>query len=156
MANEVKYQNQVWGEPITGERLSTNGYYTGEHKGTVMQDAAVEGAEQPHAIEENIIRYGTMMGDAASGSMPNIGVSVKQTLIGCTSNKADGVYKKGAEFKATYSVASGYTLPSTVTVKIGGVIKTVTTDYTFASGVLTIPAAKVTGDIEITVTATQS
>lgn len=70
MANKVKYQNQVWGEPITGERLSTNGYYTGEHKGTVMQDAAVEGTEQPHAVEEGTIRYGTMMQDAIPGSTP--------------------------------------------------------------------------------------
>lgn len=71
MANEVKYQNQVWGEPIAGERLSTNGYYTGEHKGTVMQDASVGGTELPHSVEESIIRYGTMLGDAAEGSTPS-------------------------------------------------------------------------------------
>jgi hypothetical protein len=70
MPNEVKYENQVWGEPIAGERLSTNGHYTGEHKGTVMQDASVEGTEQPHAVEEAMVRFGTMMGDAAEGSMP--------------------------------------------------------------------------------------
>ena len=156
MANIVKYKNQVWGEPIDGERLSTNGYYTGHHNGTVMQDASVAGTEQPYEVERNTIRYGTMMGDAASGSMPDIGVGVKQILTGCTSNKEDDIYKKGAEFKATYSATSGYTLPSTVVVKVGGVTKTVTTDYTFASGVLTIPAAKVTGDIEVTVTATKS
>ena len=42
MANEVKYQNQIWGEPIAGERLSTNGHYTGEHLGTPIQDAKNE------------------------------------------------------------------------------------------------------------------
>lgn len=71
MPNEVKYENQVWGEPIAGERLSTNGHYTGEHKGTILQDASVGGTEQPHAVEEGMVRYGTMMGDAAEGSMPN-------------------------------------------------------------------------------------
>lgn len=71
MPNEVKYENQVWGAPIAGERLSTNGHYTGEHKGTILQDASVEGTELPHAVEEGMVRYGTMMGDAAEGSMPN-------------------------------------------------------------------------------------
>ena len=70
MPNKVKYNNQIWGEPIAGERLSTNGHYTGEHKGTVMQDAAVGGTEQPHAVEEGTVRYGTIMGDAVEGSMP--------------------------------------------------------------------------------------
>ena len=70
MPNKVKYNNQIWGEPIAGERLSTNGHYTGEHKGTVMQDAALGGTEQPYAVEEATIRYGTLMGDAAEGSMP--------------------------------------------------------------------------------------
>ena len=72
MPNEVKYQNQVWGEPIAGERLSTNGHYTGEHKGTVMQDAAAGGVEQPHAVEEATVRYGTMLQDAISGSTPEV------------------------------------------------------------------------------------
>lgn len=68
MANEVKYQNQVWGEPIAGERLSTNGHYTGEHKGTVTQDAKC--AMTPHMVEEGIVRLGTMTQDAIEGSTP--------------------------------------------------------------------------------------
>lgn len=72
MANEVKYENQVWGDdtPIAGERLSTNGHYTGEHKGTVLQDASVGDTTQPYSVEETTVRYGTIMGDAAEGSMP--------------------------------------------------------------------------------------
>lgn len=72
MANEVKYANQVWGEPIAGERLSTNGHYTGEHLGTVMQDVAVEGVNQPHVVEEAIVRYGTMMKDAKDTEFPAV------------------------------------------------------------------------------------
>ena len=68
MANEVKYQNQIWGEPITGERLSTNGHYTGEHKGTVTQDAKV--SMTAHMVEDAIVRYGTMTQDAIEGSTP--------------------------------------------------------------------------------------
>ena len=70
MANVVKYENQVWGEPIAGERKSTNGHYTGEHKGTIMQDVALGVTQLPHKVEEGIVRFGTMMGDAAEGSMP--------------------------------------------------------------------------------------
>lgn len=72
MANIVKYENQVWGEPIPGERLSTNGHYTGEHKGTPMQDAKTEGVDAPHSVEEGIVRLGTMMQDAIEGSTPKV------------------------------------------------------------------------------------
>jgi len=72
MANEVKYQNQVWGEPITGERLSTNGHYTGEHKGTPMQDAKDASANTPHYVEGVTVRYGTMTQDAIEGSTPKV------------------------------------------------------------------------------------
>ena len=72
MPNEVKYQNQSWGEPITGERLSTNGHYTGEHKGTPTQDALGEGTTNanPHYVEDVTVRYGTITQDKAAGSTP--------------------------------------------------------------------------------------
>lgn len=72
MANEVKYQNQIWGEPITGERLSTNGHYTGEHLGTPMQDAKDEAANTAHYVEGATVRYGTMTQDAIEGSTPEV------------------------------------------------------------------------------------
>lgn len=74
MANVVKYENQVWGEPITGERLSTNGHYTGEHKGTPTQDAKCASTTNinPHYVEENIVRLGTMTQDAVEGSTPAV------------------------------------------------------------------------------------
>lgn len=70
MAHEVKYQNQVWGEPISGERLSTNGHYTGEHIGSVTQDA--KASMTTHMVEESIVRLGTMTQDAAEGSTPKV------------------------------------------------------------------------------------
>lgn len=74
MANEVKYQNQVWGEPIAGERMSTNSHYTGEHKGTPMQDAlgASTTNGNAHYVEEVTVRLGTMMQDAIEGSTPAV------------------------------------------------------------------------------------
>lgn len=72
MANEVKYQNQVWGEPIAGERLSTNGHYTGEHLGTPTQDAlgADTTNKNPRYVDEVTIRYGTMTQDAGDANFP--------------------------------------------------------------------------------------
>ena len=70
MANIVKYQNQVWGEPITGERMSTNGHYTGEQLGSVTQDAKV--SMTAHMVEENTVRLGTITQDAIEGSTPEV------------------------------------------------------------------------------------
>ena len=61
MANEIKYAPQEWGEPIKGERLSTNGHYTGEQHGTTTQDALVEMID--HFVEENVVRLGTITQD---------------------------------------------------------------------------------------------
>ncbi len=75
MVKEVKYNNQDWGEPLAGERLSTNGHYTGEFiGGTPMQDALGETTtnKNPHYVDEVTVRYGTMMQDAAEGSMPEV------------------------------------------------------------------------------------
>lgn len=74
MAHEVKYKNQVWGEPIVGERLSTNGHYTGEHLGTPTQDKLGENTtnKDAHYVEGVIVRLGTMTQDAIEGSTPEV------------------------------------------------------------------------------------
>ena len=71
MANEIKYQNQVWAEPIAGERLSTNGHYTGEQVGSPLQDAK-DSVNDAYAVENNTIRYGHMTQDAVEGSTPKV------------------------------------------------------------------------------------
>lgn len=74
MANVVKYANVDWAEgtPIAGERLATNGFYTGEHKGSVMQDAKSELANSAHYVEGKTVRLGTMMQDAADENFPAV------------------------------------------------------------------------------------
>ena len=74
MANEVKYQNQVWGEPITGERLSTNGHYTGEHLGAPTQDKLGVNTtnKDAHYVDGVTVRLGTMTQDAIEGSTPEV------------------------------------------------------------------------------------
>jgi hypothetical protein len=72
---EVKYNNVDWpeGTPIEGERLATNGRYTGEFKGTPMQDAKnIEAANAPHYVDGVVVRYGTMMQDAADENFPTV------------------------------------------------------------------------------------
>ena len=75
MANEIKYTNVNWAEgtPIAGERLATNGHYTGEHKGTPMQDAKGDSAKNaPHYLEAGIVRLGTMMQDELDTKFPTV------------------------------------------------------------------------------------
>ena len=72
MPNKVKYKNVDFpaGSPIVGERMATNGNYTGQHKGTPMQDAKAEGVQAAKQVEANTIRYGTIMGDAKDTNFP--------------------------------------------------------------------------------------
>ena len=74
MANEVKYNNVDWAEgtPIAGERLATNGHYTGEHKGTPMQDGRYADANSAHYVESATVRLGTMMQDAKDEHFPQV------------------------------------------------------------------------------------
>lgn len=71
MPNTVKYENQVWGEPIAGERLSTNACYTGEHKGTPTQDK-LNPSMDAHVVELNTVHLGTVTQDAIEGSTPTV------------------------------------------------------------------------------------
>ena len=71
---EVKYNDVNWAEgtPIAGERLATNGHYTGEHLGIPMQDASVGGIEAAHSVENVTVRYGTLMQDAKDAQFPTV------------------------------------------------------------------------------------
>ena len=87
--------------------------------------------------------------------------TVTHTLTGATATSGatgDDAATYGTGYSAVFKANDGYVLPSAITVSIGGEEKTVVTDYTWnaATGTVTIPAAKVTGDIVITVTATKA
>lgn len=71
MIKHVVYDNQEWGEPIAGERKSTNGKFTGQKKGVPLQDAKDTAGQNdnPYFVEENTINLGTLMDDTPS-SMP--------------------------------------------------------------------------------------
>lgn len=159
MANEIKYVNVDWGDstPIAGERLATNGYYTGQHKGSVTQDASEAAAELniPYIVETTTIRCGTMLGDYADENFPAIGVGLTQTLTGCTSDTNTHAIDPSENLEIVYTADDGKALPDAIVVKVGGSTLTVSTDYTWtkATGTLEIASAKLTGDVDITVTA---
>ena len=60
---------------------------------------------------------------------------------------------EGAAYAATFEAATGFVLPNTITVTIGGATQVAGTGYTWnpETGVLNIPADKVKGDIVITI-----
>ena len=160
---EMKYVDQFWGDdtPIEGEQLSANGYMTGEHIGKPTQGYGETTANaDSHYVEHNTIRYGTIIQDASDSgaNMPDVAVIVTNVLTGCTSSDVSGVAAIGKAYEATYTADQSYTLPSTITVKNNDTPLTVTNDYTWtqSSGALKILDGKITGDIEITVTATIS
>ena len=80
-------------------------------------------------------------------------VSADYTLSNVTKSTGATSGIGGSDFTATFSANTDYSLPSTVTVTIGGNAATSGTDYTWTvgTGTLTIPANKINGDIDITV-----
>lgn len=74
MANEIKYENVSWAEgtPIAGERLATNSFYTGQHKGTPTQDALSGADNDPYLNERSTVRLGTILGDAEDENFPEV------------------------------------------------------------------------------------
>lgn len=84
MPNEMKYGNVDWpeGSPIEGERLATNGEYTGQHNGTPMQDALSGADNEPYLRARETVRYGTLTPDAADDNFPDYMVSVPYTATG--------------------------------------------------------------------------
>ena len=73
MPNEVKYNPQLWGEPIPGEVLSVNAQYCGQKMGVPTIDALFEGEaieELSYSNELATVRLGTVMQDAIEGSTP--------------------------------------------------------------------------------------
>ena len=68
MIHNPVYKNQE----VNGERVSTNGYWTGHQKGTVMQDAKVSGVTQPYSVENSTVHMGAMLQDAADATFPKV------------------------------------------------------------------------------------
>ncbi len=81
--------------------------------------------------------------------------TVTNTLTNITSNGAADA-TEGTDYTATLTAEQGYLLPQTIEVKVGNQTLA-STDYTYNpdTGALTIPGAKLTGDVEIIAAAIQ-
>lgn len=77
--------------------------------------------------------------------------AITKTLTGITANGSTTAYY-GNQVVVYLTPADGYGLPATIVVKIGEATGKADTDYTYddATGIITIPAAKVTDAITIT------
>jgi hypothetical protein len=112
MPNEMKYQDQTWPSTssINGEKLSVNGHYRGQHKGTPTQGSGETAANaDPYNVQNTIIRYGTITQDAATGSTPT-----KRWALSYNSNGGSGTlpatqYYNGSAL--TVAAGSGMTPP---------------------------------------------
>jgi len=79
--------------------------------------------------------------------------AVTHTLTNVTKRNGQTKDTLGVVYNATFAAADGYTLPSTITVTIGGSAATAGTDYTWNSstGAFQVSAEKVTGAIAVTI-----
>ena len=79
--------------------------------------------------------------------------SLTNVVYSSGDNQGTDAATEGVAFSTVFAASSGYDLPSTITVTIGGAAATVGTDYTWNSstGAFEVPAAKVTGDIVVTI-----
>lgn len=159
--NIFKYADQKWTEPesVKDEVLTINGHYTGEHLGTPIQDAAdATVSADPYYVAHRTDHYGTISQDADSNAnMPTkSALTVTKTLTGCTL-VGDQATVAGTDFVAQAIADPGYTLPSTITVNNSDSPLTVKTDYTWdeKTGNLVIQGKKITGNLKITITATE-
>ena len=90
--------------------------------------------------------------DLPQQDSPRPDVNVAVALTNLTTDFTESKAKQGVELTMTLTPDAYYQLPETVSVTVGGTALTAGTDYTYdsSSGVLTIPAASVSGDVSIT------
>ena len=78
--------------------------------------------------------------------------SVSITTTNASKSTGASTAAVGENYVATFAAVTGYDLPTSVTVTIGGEAAELTTDYTWSAGTLTVLSASVTGAIAISVT----
>lgn len=90
--------------------------------------------------------------DLPQQDSPRPDVNVAVALTNLTTDFTESTAKQGVGLTMTLTPDAYYQLPETVSVTVGGTALTAGTDYTYdsSSGVLTIPAASVSGDVSIT------
>ena len=88
----------------------------------------------------------------ANATANSYNVSINLTNLTKSSGNATATY--GTNYTAKFTANTGYTLPSSITVKCGTTTLTKGTHYTYSSGTVTITGTYITGDITITASGT--
>jgi len=78
--------------------------------------------------------------------------TVTHTLTNVTKTSGEATAYENTQYTAVFAAAANYDLPEAITVTAGGTNITASCTWTKATGTVIIPAAQVTGNIEITVT----
>ena len=78
--------------------------------------------------------------------------TVTHTLTNVTKTSGATTAYENTQYTAVFAAATNYDLPEAITVTAGGTNITASCTWTKATGTVVIPAAQVTGNIEITVT----
>lgn len=122
MPNEMKYGNVDWPDssPIEGERMATNGEYTGQHKGKALRDASSGADNEPYLRARETVRYGTLTPDAGDDNFPDYLVQVSYTATGAvTEISLSGVTYDTKEhvFKDVPSKTESFTFKDGATAK---------------------------------------
>lgn len=120
MPNEMRYANVNWPNDteIAGERLATNGEYTGMHKGEPLADH-IEGADNaPYFRARETVRFGTITPDAGDKEFPDVLVMVAYTATGTISDiSLDGVTYENGNFDNVPSKTESFTFKDAGTAK---------------------------------------
>lgn len=157
---EETVQTEDDGTTTTNIQVTFTGVYTNYefNKGKKVNGAWVKGSAKGIVIDEryDLVDLTTFFDavqtpDSVQASTANT-FSVTNTLTHVSDSNADTSVTSGSQYLAALTADTGYTM-SSVTVTMGGEDVT-STAYTAANGVVYI--ANVTGDIEVTATATEA
>lgn len=151
----LTFQREGSGEILEGSALT----------GTLKAD---EGYKLPSVIDVTVngVAYKDYTYDAKSGkievrdvkgnvaiiaeAVDNQSAEVRLSLVGMTTDKPDRfIVKLGEKFELTFKAASGYNLPASIKVVMGGERLTAGTDYSYDSSTGAFSLTEVTADVEI-------
>lgn len=130
--------------------LSLNG--TAEEGASITAISASMAGGGSIEVNGNTVSTDYVTGDITITVTVAIAYQVNNRFINMSSD-GDATAASGEDYTANLSAINSATSNNDLRVYVGGVLKTLNTDYTFADGLLTILAAAVTGDIDIIATA---
>ena len=131
-----------------------NGYETSDHTLIIKADETFDGTHSGYTDSKAWANESAEVTLYARWTANKFNVTHTLSNVTRSSGGEAGSNKAtyGTAYSVVFAATSGYALPATVTVTVGGGDVTANCTWNQGTGTLTIPAAYVTGDIVITVT----